>query len=255
MLGLLLLLPLSLSQAQDFASRAVFPDVATISVEGVQAKRDEIVLIHVGAELDYEMLRILKSVNLPLDHKDFQRLSKGLAEETKLPLVFYCHDEHCLDAYHAARRAKQAGVANVFAFDAGAYHWAKAHPDQVKFLDKTPADTDKLLSDTDFASRCLPPEAFAAKLGSGVSLLDVRDQSATTGGLALIPGASTRYIPLSKTNRIKSFLQRARLRQKTILIYGEDTTQPRPVAYLVEMLGLKEAHFLCGGAKGYLSTL
>jgi len=88
----------------------------------------DVVVVDARSALEFETLRVSTAINIPVASKNFEADVAKLRASTDKPIVFYCNGHTCMKSYIATKKALAANVADVHAFDAGIFYWAKAHP-------------------------------------------------------------------------------------------------------------------------------
>lgn len=253
---LLLLLPLLLlfggmtKAAEEFPVRSLFPKVATIELEELHSKLEQVVVIDVRSSYEYETLHIKNARHLALNDRNFIPALQQLRKEESRPFVFYCNGHTCKKSYKATQKAMQSHVDEVYAFDAGIFDWTKAYPEQAVLLGKSPVDPKRLLGKEKLAAHMLEPEAFGRRVGSNAIVLDIRD-TMQKNAISLFP-MQQRSVPLDN-NALKSYVDKAKRDNKTLLVYDAVGKQVRWLQYYLEEERVPQYYFMKGGAKGFLN--
>ena len=253
-LGAVLLLPALWAHAADeFPGREIYTDVPVLSLEELRERLNDVVVVDVRSQYEYETLRIKGAQNIPVAGHGFGEGVEALRATTDKPIVFYCNGRTCYKSYQAVRKAGVAKVGNCYAYDAGIFDWAKAYPDQAVLLGKTPISPDRLIDKERFQSHLLEPEAFAEKVHAGAVVLDVRDrfQRAATGLFTL----KEHRVGLDETDKLDKYIEKAKAQGKPLLIYDEVGKQVRWFQYYLEERDVPEYYFMKGGAKAFFEVL
>jgi rhodanese-related sulfurtransferase len=171
-----LFLSISYAEESEFPGRQTFPEVQVITLEELFRQKDDVIIVDVRSEYEYETLRIKGAINIPLARSTFADELFSLSESTNKSIVFYCNGRTCYKSYKAVVKAKYHNIDNCLSFDAGIFDWAKAFPEYAELLGKSPIKPNDLISTKDFHARLLTPEEFGKKIGRKAIVLDVRDR-------------------------------------------------------------------------------
>jgi len=112
----------------EFPCRDRFPDIPFIELENLNARYEQVVVVDVRSELEYNTLHIKNAINIPLSSPDFIERMKGLRSEMNKTIVTYCNGKTCMKSFKAARKAKTNKISDVIVFDAGIFDWTKKYP-------------------------------------------------------------------------------------------------------------------------------
>ena len=237
----------------DFPGRALYREVPVIEVDELYKKLGDVVVVDVRSNYEYETLHIKGAVNLPLADMRFAKEVKRLRADSKKPIVLYCNGRTCLKSYKAARKAMQAGVKDIYAFDAGIMDWTKAHPDQAVLLGKNPVNPASLISKERLDEHTLEPGAFADRLNKAdIILLDIRD-AFQRESLPLFP--SKRQTVSLDNKALKTYVDQAKRENKTLLVYDAVGKQVQWLQYFLEQEGVSSYYFMRGGAEGFYEAM
>ena len=255
---LLLLVNLNLVQAAnaDFPGRKKFSDVKVYSLAQLKNNLNKVVVVDARSKLEFETLRIKGAINIPLASKTFKQQLKALRKKTLKPIVFYCNGITCFKSYLAARKARFAGVKNVFAYDEGLFAWTKKYPDMAALMGKSPVNLNKIISKTAFNKRCLEPTTFANlafKTGKKAMIIDVRDKY-QRGAAGFFPGQEL-WASLDEKEKIDRIIKQAARDKQTLFIYDEVGKQVRWLQYALEKHSVKNYYFMKKGAKAYFNEM
>lgn len=241
--------------ALDFPYRKDYPATPTIDPEALFTgyKAGEILIVDVRSKIEYDVIHPAGAIHIPIAKKGFVNAVKELlAKNPGKKIAFYCNGITCLKSYKAAQKAKEAGLDNCFAYDAGIPVWATLYPGDTELLGKTLVDPEKqLIPKKDFKSRCLAYEDFKSQLtAKGGLAIDVRDHIQRAQKL---PGMKKpKAIPMD--NFIPHFVAKKAHQDKPLFIYDQVGKQVRWLEYYLVENGYKEYYFLAGGATAVLKS-
>lgn len=241
---------------EGFPGRKDYPKIPTIELNDLFHKLNDVIVVDARSTLEFETLRILHAVNIPVASEDFENQVIKLRQSTSKPIVFYCNGRRCHKSYLATKKAIAAGVSGVYAYDAGIFEWATAHPNKATLLGKTPVNIKSLISSNYFKKKLLDPDAFSEKiveLGSSSMVLDVRDKF-QRAGIGFYPGKE-RWCSLDEKTKLEKYLMKAKQNNQTLFIYDEVGKQVRWLQYTLEELGIKNYYFMHNGAKAYYASI
>ena len=238
---------------EKFPGRALYPEAATYELSDVFQKLGKITIVDVRSQYEFDTLRIKGASNISLTDKDFDGKLRTLRGSTDNPIVFYCNGITCHKSYQAVRRALFLKIDNTFAYDAGIFAWAKAHPDQSVLLGRSPINPADIIEKEAFSSHLLGPNEFGSQISDGTIVLDVRDRFQREA-VGFFPGIERR-IALDQADKLDKMLQKAKREDKTLLIYDEAGHQVQWLQYHLVDAGVKNYYFMKGGAKAYYDML
>ncbi|MEJ2052291.1 MAG: rhodanese-like domain-containing protein [Calditrichaceae bacterium] len=240
-----------------FPGRKEFPEVSIYTKAQLAKDFNNVVIVDARSHLEYETLRIKGALNIPVASKKFPEMVKKLRKETNKRIVFYCNGRTCYKSYKATKAALQAGVRNVFAYDAGVFEWAQAHPTHAVLLGQSPMDPKKIIPKTALKQRFLDPKTFTetarSKPRSKTMIMDVRDMY-QRAGVGFFPGME-KWVSLDDEKKLARYLQKAKAQNKTLYIYDEAGKQVRWLQYTLERENIKDYYFMHKGAKGFYKTI
>ena len=245
------------SADEGFPGRPKYPDVEIMSKEKLFQVLKDVVVVDARSSLEFDTLRIKGAVNIPVAKKEpFIAGVKALRKQTDKPIVFYCNGRTCMKSYIASRYAQQAGVKNVYAYDAGVFEFAQIFPSQSVLLGKNPINPRDIIPKAEFKKRLLKPDVFSSRaydMGSASLILDVRDkyQRGATGFFA----NKERWASMDDQKKLKQYLREAAVQKKTLFIYDEVGKQVRWLQYTLEAEGIHDYYFMNKGAKAYWDKL
>lgn len=241
------------AEDNEFPERTRFYMVKWISGDDLYAKMKSVDIVDVRSKYEYETLHIAGAHNIVLGSPHFIDDVKKLAGETKKSIIFYCNGHTCRKSYEAARDAQNAGIANVFAYDAGILSWAKKFPDQSVLLGKSPMPPSNLISKEKLQAHMLSPNEFGNKIDKSTSIvLDVRDDF-QQDGVALYP-LIQRSVPLDN-NALQKYIDQALREKKTLMIFDATGHQVSWLQYYLEAQKVPSYYFMKGGAKAFYDGL
>jgi rhodanese-related sulfurtransferase len=241
------------NENNDFPGRKKYAHVPYISIEQLYNEYDDIVIVDARSPYEFETLRILSAVNIPLslNNSDYTGKLQELREKNPgKKIVFYCNGHTCMKSYKAVHRAKViAKLDNVMAFDAGIFDWANAHPDKAILLDKTPVDLADLISKEEYKKHVLPAVDFINNSAKNTIILDVRSRHQREG-LSLFSGYEM-TVPMGDKRKLNKYIQLAKNENKKLFIYDAVGKQVRWLQYYLEQQNAGEYYFMEGGAAAY----
>lgn len=241
---------------EGFPGRAKFPKVSTYSMAQLRDNLDQVLVVDARSHYEYETLRIKGALNMPVADKGFELELAKLRQQSNKPIVFYCNGRSCMKSYIAARKAKEANIDDVHAYDAGIFEWVKAYPTESVLLNTSPVDPKRLISAESFKSHLLDANTFSDRAtlhGKPAMVLDVRDKY-QRAGVGFYPGKE-RWVSLDQREKLQRYIQKAARSNKTLFIYDEVGKQVRWLQYALEKEGVKDYYFMHKGAHGYYETL
>jgi rhodanese-related sulfurtransferase len=241
---------------EGFPGRAEFPAVPVYELGQLHAKLGEVTVVDARSPYEFETLRIKDARNIPVAAKSFEEEVAKLRASTDKPIVFYCNGRSCYKSYIAVKKAREARVDNVYAYDAGIFEWAQAYPRQAVLLDKSPINPKDLIPNERFKARLLDPDSFsdrATRPDRSAMVLDVRDKF-QRAGIGFYPGRE-RWVSLDQKEKLTRYIQKALRENKTLLVYDEVGKQVRWLQYALEKAGVKKYYFMHKGASGYFEHL
>lgn len=237
----------------DYPGRKTYAHVPYITIENLYNEYDDVIIVDARSPYEFETLRILSAVNIPLslNNTDYTMKLQALREKNPTSkIVFYCNGHTCMKSYKAAHRAKViAKIDNVMAFDAGIFEWANANPDKATLLGKTPVDTAELISKKSYKKHVLPALDFINKANENTIILDVRSRHQREG-LALFSGYEM-TVPMGNKGKLNKYIQLARNENKKLFIYDAVGKQVRWLQYYLEQQNAGEYYFMEGGAAAF----
>ena len=239
---------------KEFPGRDIYTDVSVISLEDLKQRLNDVMVVDVRSEYEFETLRIKGAKNVPLSGKNFVDDMAKMRVETDKDIIVYCNGKTCMKSYKAARRCNTAKIPNVYAYDAGILDWAKAYPDEAILLGKVMKDPKKLISKESFQKHLLDPDVFGEKVAtSDAIVLDVRDRF-QRDALGIFPGRERRAY-LDETKKLDRYIDKAMREKRPLLIYDASGHQVRWFQYYLENKGVRDYYFMKGGTSAYFKGI
>ncbi len=239
-----------LAEETEFPGRKTYPNVSVISLEQLEARRDETLVVDVRSAHEYQTLHIKGAINIPVSDVDFAVKMADLRAENVKDIVVYCNGKTCMKSYKAARKSAAAGISNVLAYDAGIMDWARAYPGDTILLGKVLGNPGRLISKKTFKKHLLSPDAFSERMASSKAyVLDVRDLI-QRDSLGLFPGRERR-VHLDNTKKLNRYIRKALRQNRSLLIYDATGKQVRWLQYYLRSRGVKNYYFMAGGVRAY----
>ena len=237
----------------DFPGRKKYAHIPYISIEQLNEEYDDIVIVDARSPYEFDTLRILSAVNIPLSLSNSDYTAKLQELREKNPgkkIVFYCNGHTCMKSYKAVHRARViAKIDNVMAFDAGIFDWTNAYPDKATLLDKTPVDLTQLISKEKYKKHVLPATDFINDSAKNTIILDVRSRHQREG-LSLFSGYEF-TVPMGNKRKLNKYIQLAKNENKKLFIYDAVGKQVRWLQYYLEQQNAGEYYFMEGGAAAF----
>jgi len=231
-----------------FPHRAKFKLVQTMELDELRNQLENVNVIDVRSRFEFNTMHIKGAVHIPLSKEKLPAAVRELRASSSKPIVFYCNGTTCKKSYEAAELAINAGIQNVFAYDAGLDAWSSKYPELSVLLGKSPVQAAELISKDLFKARLLSVKDFEARVEKGAVVLDVRDLRQRDS--VLYPMRELRA-PLDDSQKIAAAVSEAKRQNKTLLVYDKVGKQTRWFQYYLEQQGVKDYYFLDGGSEGY----
>lgn len=237
-----------------FPGRKLFPDVKTISLKELDRRFNEVIIVDARTRYEYDTIHITGSYNALVSKASFEEKVKELRQRSNKPIVFYCNGHTCFKSYKAVRRSQNAGISNVYAFDAGIFDWSRAHPEKAVLLGQSPIRVSDLISKKNFKKHLLKAAEFQRRVSQPkVLVLDVRSRL-QRAGTGLFP-FEEKFASLDNKEKLDRYLNMARRENKTVLAYDAVGKQVRWFEYYLRKKSIKKYYFLKKGANGYFALL
>ena len=239
----------------EFPLREKYPEVKPISIEDLNTRYDETIIIDVRSKEEFDVIHVSNAAHIPVTNTSFLAdLEKLRSKDDAASIAFYCNGHTCAKSYKAAEAALGAGFKNIYCFDAGIFEWATAYPEKSVLLDKSPVDPNKLISKQDLNARMLSWADFSSQAGAeGTVIVDIRDpfqraKNATLDQNKNVKLKRVRNIPL---DRLTKLLAKGEFKDKQLLIFDAVGKQVRWLQYYLEEGGYSNYAFL---EKGVLAA-
>lgn len=250
-----LLVATNTALAKDgFPGRRLFPDVKVMEMNELEKQFGKVIIVDARTRYEFDTIHISGAQHALVSKASFEGKIKDIRSRSKKPIVFYCNGHTCMKSYKATRRAMNAGIKNVYAFDAGIFDWSRANPDKAVLLGRSPIRVRDLIPKKVFKKRLLKPKDFVKRVdNSNVLVLDVRSrlQRAGSGLFAF----SERHASLDDRAKLNRYINKAIREKKTLLAYDAVGKQVRWFEYYLRKKGLRNYYFMKGGEKAYFKYL
>lgn len=231
-----------------FPHRGKYKDVPVIESQALLQKLPFVNVIDVRSKFEYETLHIKGAKNIPLNSLQFVTNVTKLIESNSKPVIFYCNGGTCKKSYKAVKAATKGGIFGTTAYDAGIYNWAKTFPEHSVLLGSASMNASQFINNKTYKARIINARKFEKLMGPGAMVLDIRDR--IQRDLQLFPFKENRA-ELHDMASIKFYVQQARKKNKTLLVYDKVGKQVRWFQYYLERQGIKNYYFMKGGSEGY----
>ena len=242
---------------KGFPGRAEYPEIALYQKADLLRDFNKVMIVDARSALEFKTIHVKGSVNIPVSSKKFPDMVKALRERTSKPIVFYCNGRTCYKSYKATKKALEAGLKNVFAYDAGIFEWAKTYPKYAVLQGVSPIDPKKIIPKKAFKSRLLKPLAFTEKARATPAnkrmILDVRDVY-QRAGVGFFIGIE-RWASMDDEAKLANYLKKAVKENRMLYIYDETGKQVRWLQYTLERHNVKNYYFMKKGAKGFFKDM
>lgn len=241
------------ASTDEFPGRAEYPDVRIYSMQDLNMQFKNVLIIDTRSSYEYETIHINTSINIPVSSKSFAEQVKKVRYSSNKPIVFYCNGRTCYKSYKATTAAMKNNIENVYAYDAGMFEWAKAHPDKTTLLGKSPINPTSLLNKQKLTSHMLSPDVFSQRVytsNDNLRVLDIRDLTQRANGIGYFSGIEY-WIDLNQKQRVIDFMRKANADNKTLMIYDAVGKQVRWLQYTLEKENIENYYFMKKGAKGF----
>jgi rhodanese-related sulfurtransferase len=240
------------SDVAEYPHRARYPELPIITTSDLKRRYSQVSIVDVRSRYENETLRIKGAVNIPVAERGFADKVRELYATRKQPLVFYCNGRTCAKSYQGTRIAmREAGIGDVYVYDAGIFDWAKANPESTELLGRGPIRPKDLIEVSKLNAHMLEPRDFAARVGPAAMVIDIRDLSQRD--VSVFP-FQERHIALDQNAEMAEAIDQARREGKTLLIYDKVGHQVQWVQYHLENSGVRNYYFLKGGEEGYFKV-
>ena len=251
--GIIFLLVNSFCVAEELPYRKDYPDVNVVELADLKAEYDNgtFMVVDVRSTLEYDVIRIKGASHIDLSKADFVEKLQTLARQyPDKKIAVYCNGGTCLKSYKATMDATEAGLKNVYAFDAGIPAWSNAYPSETLLLGKEVTDPQKqFISKSELKKVTLNFEEFKQKAAEGNAVaIDARDPMQRTQKL---PGFE-KALPIPLDKLIRNVITKGNLKNKQLMIFDQVGKQVRWLMYYLVDQGYTNFYFLEGGATSVL---
>ena len=255
--SIVLLLAFSLTSTVCFASdlpfRKDYPDVKVVELADLKEGYDNgtFMTVDVRSTLEYDVIRIKDAFHVSLSDAGFIEKLQALAVQySGKKIAVYCNGGTCLKSYMAATDALDAGMDNVYAFDAGIKTWSNTYPSETLLLRKEIADPQtQLIPKSALEKITLSFEEFKQKaMAKNAVAIDARDPIQRTRTL---PGFE-KALPIPLDKLIRNVINKDNLKDKQLMIFDQVGKQVQWLMYHLVDKGYSNYYFLQGGATAVL---
>lgn len=242
---------------EGFPGRAEFPEIPLYQKADLLKDFNKVVIVDARSTLEFKTIHVKGSINIPVASKKFPQMVKALRKKTSKPIVFYCNGRTCYKSYKATKKALEAGLKNVFAYDAGIFEWAKTYPKYAVLQGVSPMDPTKIIPKKLFKKRFLSPKVFTEKARAASRskslIMDVRDMY-QRAGVGFFIGME-RWVSMDDEKKLDKYLKKVIKENRTLYIYDEAGKQVRWLQYTLERHNIKNYYFMKKGAKGFYKDM
>lgn len=245
----------SLVQAgsSDYPGRERYPEVPYLSTEDFRQEYKQAIIVDARSNLEYQTIRIPKAIRHGVYDADFASQIKQIRNNNPdKKIIFYCNGHTCMKSYKAARKAMQAGIKNVYAYDSGIFEWSEAYPNLSILVGNTPVDVKQLREHKNRMNQhVLSVDDFITQVNENDNItLDVRSNKERylSSPLFLLKDKS---LSLKDPDKMKQKLSRLMAKNKPFLFYDNSGRSIVWLAYYLDDLGIENYSFMKGGAYEY----
>ncbi|MCK5697564.1 MAG: rhodanese-like domain-containing protein [Gammaproteobacteria bacterium] len=245
------------ASGDDFPGRIMFPQVNTLSSTVLHNKiqKDEVIVVDVRSEFEFNTLNIVGSIHVPVAKKTFTTKIQELRNNSHKQIVFYCNGRTCLKSYKATVKAIKSNINNCYTYDAGIFEWALKYPDFASLLGESPVKENQIISKEEFSNHLLSVDDFEKGiLQDNTKVYDVRDREQRRGGSGLFMFRD-KSVSLDNTKKLKKIIAKAIQNNETLYFYDMKGKQVRWLQYFLKKEGLEQYFFMKGGAGAYYKIL
>jgi rhodanese-related sulfurtransferase len=243
--------PVSGAPDESYPLRARFPKVKYITIESLNRSFNNVIIVDVRSDLEYNVIHINGSRHVPIANANFSAEVKALrAGDPASPIAFYCNGHQCAKSYEAAELAMALGIGRVIAYDSGIHDWVQSFPDKTTLMGVTPAPKNKLIAKEKFQRRKIKFAEFVRKSKEeNAVVIDIREPFQRKE----IPDfPNLRNIPVDRL--VKVLEGNAEFKDKTLLITDAVGKQVEWLQYYLEKYGYTNFYFLENGVLSALAA-
>jgi len=225
--------------------RDLYPDITFIEADSIRKDYLNYTIVDVRSNYEYRILRMADSVSIPANDASFDVRLRNLVRKHKQTVILYGNGGKDRHAHDAARVAKRNKIDNILVYDGDMQSWAEISPEFTELNGKAIAADNELIPSSALQDKLVSDEDFTQKFAEGDSyLLDIRDDVQT---IQYPLQSSSIHIPLDHQSKLLQFLNRAKLEDKSLLIYDDFGLQSRWMMYQLEKLDIENYCFLENG--------
>lgn len=247
------LLTSTICVAENLPFRKDYPGVNVVELEDLKSGYDNgsFIIVDVRSDLEYDVIRVKGAYHIDLSQAGFIEHLQTLAQQyPDRKIAVYCNGGTCLKSYKATMDAAEAGMKNVYAFDAGISAWSNAYPAETLLLGKEVRDPKKqFIPQSELQKVTLSFTEFKQKAAQGNALaIDARDPMQRTHKL---PGFE-KALPIPLDKLIRNVINKGNLKDKQLMIFDQVGKQVQWLMYYLVDQGYSNFYFLEGGATAVL---
>ena len=132
------------SYGEDYPFRKDYPDIKIMNTKELYQSLDKCLVVDVRSKLEFSIIHIANSINIPLSQRNFEKLVVKEKEKTKKTcVVFYCNGHTCIKSYQASEKILPMAS---YSYDAGVFDWATAYSKKTILLGSPMNIPDQLIS-------------------------------------------------------------------------------------------------------------
>ncbi len=241
------------AEDNSFPGRVKYPHTPIITTEQLFREYDQVVIVDARSSFEFQTLRIASAHNVSVGQSTTSFIKKIRALRDENPdkkIVFYCNGHACFKSYKAVIKAKNiVKVNNIYAYDAGIFEWARAHPDKAALLDQTPVNLNDLITSENLESHMLNGIDFIKRATEKTIIVDIRSPDQRDG--FYIFSGFEKKIPLNEVENLKKIIKKAKRKKRDLYIYDAVGEQVRWLQYFLEKENAENYYFMKGGASAY----
>ncbi|MCX4026038.1 hypothetical protein H0A36_23620 [Endozoicomonas sp. SM1973] len=237
---LLLIVLIRCADAEDYPYRKDYPSIKIISTESLYKSLSKCLIIDVRSKLEYSVLHINSSKNIPLSMVDFKDLVVRNTEKNgKSCVVFYCNGHTCTKSYKASEKVPSIPS---FAYDAGIFEWAYNYSRNTVFLGQPMQSAEQLISKEEYKRFEISKTEVLRKYEK-FKIIDTRSYFQRKE--IKLPFKYYKRIPME---RIRPLLTRRIIKDEDLLFVDAVGRQNKWLQYYLKNNGYTNYKFLKGGA-------